>query len=87
MASSHLHILSTVTSKGQVTIPKAVRDALQIDTGDKLAFVVTGDEVVVSKTADLLELAGSVKVPRGVAGKPFSDLRTASRVARAKARS
>ena len=33
--------LATLTSKGQVTIPKAVRDSLQLHTGDKVEFVIT----------------------------------------------
>lgn len=34
-----------ITSKGQVTIPKAVREALGIKEGDSLLFEVEGDEV------------------------------------------
>jgi AbrB family looped-hinge helix DNA binding protein len=39
---------TTVTSKGRVTIPKAIRDRLQVDAGDQIDFVVTehGDVVV-----------------------------------------
>jgi antitoxin PrlF len=33
--------LATLTSKGQVTIPKAVRDSLRLHTGDKVEFVIT----------------------------------------------
>ncbi len=33
--------LATITTKGQVTIPKAVRDSLRLGTGDKIEFVVT----------------------------------------------
>lgn len=30
---------ATITSKGQVTIPAAVRDALRVETGDRIEFV------------------------------------------------
>lgn len=33
--------LATLTSKGQVTIPKVVRDSLNIKSGDKIEFVIT----------------------------------------------
>jgi len=32
--------LATLTSKGQVTIPKAVRDSLGLHTGDKVEFII-----------------------------------------------
>lgn len=38
--------LSTVTSKGQVTIPKAVRDRLRLEAGDKLDFRVEDDGTI-----------------------------------------
>ena len=37
---------ATITSKGQVTIPKEVREHLHVDTGDKVDFVVQGDGTV-----------------------------------------
>jgi AbrB family looped-hinge helix DNA binding protein len=36
-------IISTVTSKGQVTIPAEVREYLGIKTHDKIAFVIDQD--------------------------------------------
>ena len=33
--------LATMTTKGQVTIPKSVREALRLTSGDKLEFVIT----------------------------------------------
>ena len=40
-----------VMSKGQVTIPKNVRTALGIDTGDRVTFIVDGNEVRVVNSA------------------------------------
>ena len=41
-------IFSTITSKGQVTIPVAVRRHLGVSTHDKVAFVIDGDQVRVT---------------------------------------
>ena len=38
---------ATLTTKGQVTIPKEVREHLGVDTGDRLSFVVQDDGSVV----------------------------------------
>ncbi len=40
-----------VMSKGQVTIPKNVREALGIETGDRVTFVVDGGNVRVVNSA------------------------------------
>ena len=37
---------STLTSKGQVTIPKLVRDSLALQVGDKIEFVLTENNEV-----------------------------------------
>lgn len=34
-------ISATITTKGQITIPKSVRDSLMLQAGDKVEFVVT----------------------------------------------
>ena len=52
-----------VTSKGQVTVPKAVRDALGIKEGDEIVFRVEGNRAVLARTPDFLSLAGSIRVP------------------------
>jgi len=39
--------IATVTSKGRVTIPKEVRRALQVEAGDRIAFVIEADDHVV----------------------------------------
>ncbi|MBJ7458755.1 MAG: AbrB/MazE/SpoVT family DNA-binding domain-containing protein [Thermoleophilaceae bacterium] len=79
MSEPHVHILATLTSKGQVTIPKSVRDALLLETGDKVSFVVSGDEVTLVKEPDFLELAGSVKVPASKRDVPFDQVRKSAR--------
>ncbi|MDD3719642.1 MAG: AbrB/MazE/SpoVT family DNA-binding domain-containing protein [Actinomycetota bacterium] len=53
---------STVTSKGQVTIPKVVRERMGIDEGTRLIFVDDGDRILVYKfESDLESLYGAVK--------------------------
>ena len=33
--------LATITKKGQITIPKTIRDSLGLHTGDKLEFIIS----------------------------------------------
>ncbi|MDP2833423.1 MAG: type II toxin-antitoxin system PrlF family antitoxin [Pseudomonadota bacterium] len=44
----HIHEVATLTSKGQITLPKAIRQALGVSLGGKLAFDLRGTEVVVT---------------------------------------
>jgi AbrB family looped-hinge helix DNA binding protein len=52
-----------LTSKGQITIPKAVRERLNIEPGDRLVFreQPDGSIVIEAETADVLALAGTLK--------------------------
>jgi AbrB family looped-hinge helix DNA binding protein len=54
---------STISSKGQVTIPKEVRDTLGLEVGDRLAFEVREDGVVEihPETVDIMSLCGIIK--------------------------
>jgi antitoxin PrlF len=72
-----------ITSKGQITVPKAVRDALGIETGDEVVFRVEGDRAVMAKTADLLSLAGSFSVPAARRNASWDDVLRTSRASRA----
>ena len=54
-----------VSSKGQITVPKAVRTALGIVEGDEVVFRVEGNRAVLARTADFLDLAGTIAVPAG----------------------
>ncbi len=40
---------ATVTSKGQITLPKAIRQALGVSVGEKLSFEWNGSQVVVRR--------------------------------------
>ena len=40
-----------ITSKGQMTVPKKVRQAARLKTGDVVAFDVEGDRVLMRKLA------------------------------------
>lgn len=54
-------MLATVTSKGQITIPKEIRDLLHIRTNDKLDFVLEGEKVLITPVKTLLDLRGTVR--------------------------
>jgi looped-hinge helix DNA binding domain, AbrB family len=40
---------ATVTSKGQITIPKEIRNLLQVEEGDRIDFLVEGDDRVLMR--------------------------------------
>ncbi len=63
-----------LTSKGQVTIPKPVRDALDLREGDEVIFRVEDSRAVVAKTPDFLELAGTVPVPAARRGTAWDEI-------------
>jgi len=69
--------IATMTSKGQVTVPQAIRRRLGIGPGDRLSFTVRDDGVieVQPETGDLMALAGSLK-PR-VKGVTLADMQQA----------
>jgi AbrB family looped-hinge helix DNA binding protein len=65
-----------ITSKGRITIPKAVREALGLSVGDRVVFrVIEGERAILARTPDLLELAGRVPVPPGVRGLDWDEVR------------
>lgn len=75
-----------LTSKGQVTIPKAVRDALELHEGDQLVFRVERTRAIVCKTPDFIGMAGTVAVPEAKRGTPWDEVLRQTRRARAEQR-
>ncbi len=43
--------LAKVTTKGQVTIPKAIRDLLDLKEGSKILFIQKGKDIVIQNSA------------------------------------
>ena len=44
-----IHEVATITSKGQITLPKPIRQALGVDYGGKVAFELRGSQVIVTR--------------------------------------
>ena len=75
--------IATVTSKGQLVIPKAIREYLHLHPGDRLDFIIRDDGDVVLRPAvtDVRDLKGLLHQP----GRPPVSLRAMQRVIRTRA--
>ena len=56
---------ATLTSKGQITLPKPVRDHLRVDTGDTVDFLIGSDGEVRVRAGDvdIADLKGLLRRP------------------------
>lgn len=75
-----------VTSKGQVTLPRVVREALGIKEGDEVVFRVEGSRAVLARTPDFLTLAATIRVPAARPNAAWDQVIRRTRSARAAAR-
>ncbi len=82
-----MDIAATMTTKGQITVPKGVREALGLNPGDRVLFRVERDHAILARTPDFLELAGTVPVPSAKRRAAWADIRRETRRVRAKPRS
>jgi antitoxin PrlF len=71
---------STVTSKGQTTIPRQIREALRIKPGDRLEYVVEGNQATIRVHPGLGSLKGLLASKKGK-GMSFSQIRAAAAAA------
>jgi antitoxin PrlF len=55
---------TTITAKGQVTIPKEIRKALGLRPGDRVIFKKEGAAIVLKPAKTLLDFRGYVKTER-----------------------
>lgn len=46
---SQIHEVATITTKGQITLPKPIRQALGVGSGGKVAFDFDGTDIVVTR--------------------------------------
>jgi AbrB family looped-hinge helix DNA binding protein len=76
-------VTAKLSSKGQVTVPKVVREALGVHEGDQIVFRVEGDRAVLARTSDFLSLAGSVRVPAAKRNVAWDEVISRTRTARA----
>lgn len=81
-----MEIAAKLSTKGQITLPHAVRDALGLHEGDTVVFRVEGDHAILARTPDLLALAGSVSVPAAKRDTPWAEVLRQTRQARATTR-
>jgi antitoxin PrlF len=77
-----MDVSARLTSKGQITIPRSVREALGLGEGDHVVFRVEGRRAVLARTPDLLDLAGAVEVPAEKRGASWDEVRQRARAAR-----
>jgi antitoxin PrlF len=66
---------ATLTSKGQITIPKLIRDALELHTGDTVDFIIEekGKVVIMPKVRDITEIVGMVTPLKTVSVEEMND--------------
>ena len=81
-----MDVSARVSSRGQITIPHAVREALSIREGDEVLFRVEGQRAMIARSPDLMQLAGSVSVPAAKRGTPWDEVLRETRRPRAATR-
>ena len=68
-------IESGITAKGQTTLPKAVREALSIQAGDRIRYVIEGSEVRILPVRPINRLYGVLQYDGPTA--PLEDMERA----------
>ncbi len=68
--------VALLTSKGQMTIPKEVREALDLRPSEKVVIVVDGDQAILKPIrGTLLDIGGSIRISEQEKPIPFRKVR------------
>lgn len=78
-----MDVAARVSSKGQVTVPKAVREALGVTAGDEIVFRIEGDRALLARTPDFLALGATIQVPAAKRNVAWDEVVRRTRAARA----
>lgn len=72
-------VTATLTTKGQITIPKSVRDSLRLHSGDRVAFVVHGNAEALLKpiTKSVDEVFGKLRDPKRGTARSVPEMKAA----------
>jgi AbrB family looped-hinge helix DNA binding protein len=76
--------ITTITKKGQITIPKSIRDKLAIKDNDKFSVKLVGNKTIIEKIPSLLELESSIKTIRERKKSNWKEIERKTHEARAK---
>lgn len=79
-----MDVAAKMTSKGQITVPKIVRERLELEPGDQVLFRLQDDQAVLARTPNFLDLAGVVPVPPEKRGASWDEIRREAWRARGK---
>lgn len=71
-------MIVTLTSKGQLTLPKAIREQMKLDAGSKLDFVLESDGTLTARPMrPVSSLFGIIERPPGTRPATLQDLKDA----------
>ncbi len=74
--------ISVMTSKGQITIPKDVRNILKLKPSDRVIIMIEKDHAVLKPVhGNILDIGGSIKIPEREKPIDFKKLRVKVRKA------
>lgn len=65
---------SSLTSKGQITIPSEIRNQLGLHPGDKVGFLIENDHVIIFRKQNDIEAAFGICQPKQTANLNLPDI-------------